>query len=418
MKILSVVGTRPNFMKVAPVCAAIEKHNRHYAGSPQTIEHILVHTGQHYDQLMSDSFFNDLNLPKPDINLGVGSGTHIEQLAEIMKKFAKVLLQVIPDVVIVVGDVNSTLACALAASKIFHDSKNVKPSIAHVEAGLRSFDQTMPEETNRVLTDHLSDYLFVTERSGILNLKKEGIPDEKVYFVGNTMIDTLLIFKDIANRSTILSNLGIASQVSKTTGTEETFKDCLITPYALLTLHRPSNVDNKPLFLNIIEALAEISIYLPVIFPAHPRTVNKINEFGINNYFNFLTGLQTCGNGAQISEKRINLIDPLSYIDFLCLMSNAKIVLTDSGGIQEETTCLGIPCVTVRNNTERPVTIEEGTNILAGTDKNKIIKCFHDQLRKIAATKSPDYWDGRAAERIIDVLAAKVYAQREKEGLC
>ena len=294
MKIVSVVGARPNFMKVAPIISAINEYNHkientiNSTNKTNAITHILVHTGQHYDENMSDAFFKDLELPKPDIYLGVGSASHAVQTAEIMKRFEKVLLEEKPDIVIVVGDVNSTLACALVASKIEYPTSNSqlvtynlkrrKPLIAHVEAGLRSFDRSMPEEINRILTDHISDFLFVTEPSGIENLKNEGISENKIYFVGNTMIDTLLAFHKKAQQSKILYKLGLINQRLRT-------KDQRLTPYALLTLHRPSNVDNKETFLNIIEALKEISKYIPIIFPAHPRTQTRIKQFRLEQYF-------------------------------------------------------------------------------------------------------------------------------------
>src|SRR6266478_563023 len=282
VKILTVVGARPNFMKAAPIIAAINAHNERlvagYAGRPEpqveTIRHILVHTGQHYDELMSGSFFNDLNLPKPDIHLGVGSGSHAAQTAEIMKKFEGVVLAEKPDVVVVVGDVNSTMGCALVTSKISFDSAGSRPMIAHVEAGLRSFDRGMPEEINRIVTDHVSDLLFVTEESGIQNLHKEGISLDCVHLVGNTMIDSLLTFKDKAEQSAICEKLGLG------TGPGKNSKP--IRPYALLTLHRPSNVDNRDGFLSILAGLEELAKDFPIIFPVHPRTRQRIKDFGLN----------------------------------------------------------------------------------------------------------------------------------------
>ena len=414
MKILTVVGARPNFMKAAPLIAAINAHNQKFVEDlacqpePQvgTIRHILVHTGQHYDELMSGSFFNDLNLPKPDIHLGVGSGSHAAQTAEIMKKFEGVLLAEKPDVVVVVGDVNSTLACALVTSKISFDSDGSRPVIAHVEAGLRSFDRWMPEEINRILTDHVSDQLFVTEESGLQNLRNEGVPLDKIHFVGNTMIDSLLHFKDKAEASTIFEKLALACQDRKH-GEAGSF-----TRYALLTLHRPSNVDNRDVFLNIIAGMEELATNCPVIFPVHPRTRQRIAEFG----FKFSLG-------GSVSENRRNaqsfgndregiiLTDPLGYLDFLCLMKHASLVVTDSGGIQEETTILGIPCVTVRENTERPVTVECGTNIIAGTKTDAIKEAIRHQLSRNRVNGVPKNWDGRAGARIIDIL---IRSQDEK----
>ncbi|MBI5644309.1 MAG: UDP-N-acetylglucosamine 2-epimerase (non-hydrolyzing) [Deltaproteobacteria bacterium] len=393
MKILSVVGARPNFMKIAPIITAVDEYNFKFGdkasnGNAARIVHKLLHTGQHYDQLMSALFFKDLKLPKPDIYLGVGSASHAVQTADIMNRFEPVLLSEEPDVVLVAGDVNSTISCAIVASKISYGAK--RPLIAHVESGLRSFDRTMPEEINRIVTDHVSDILFVTEESGVKNLKKEGIAGEKVYFVGNTMIDTLLKFKKQAGLSDILKSLGLAEKGKKA-------------PYALLTLHRPSNVDTRENLENIIEALQTLSNEMPIIFPAHPRTKARIEEFGFKRYFNFLPAR----GPSTACLKRINAIDAQGYIDFLCLLKNSRIVLTDSGGVQEETTCLGVPCVTLRENTERPVTVEKGTNIIAGTDKDKIIKAIDSQLGKRSGKKPPPKWDGRSAARIIQILAKK-----------
>lgn len=416
MKIISVVGARPNFMKVSPIISVINKYNKKTLEGSSTqregnipeapICHMLLHTGQHYDENMSDAFFGDLNLPKPDIYLGVGSASHAVQTAEIMNKFETVLLKEKPDIVIVVGDVNSTLACALVASKISYDLTSSRPLIAHVEAGLRSFDRSMPEEINRILTDHISDILFVTEENGIKNLKNEGISQDKIHFVGNTMIDTLLSFRVKAKKSKILQKLGLINSTNKLN--RKKTADSII-PYGLLTLHRPSNVDNKEAFWNIIQALNKISRQIPVIFPAHPRTQNRIKEFGFGDYFNF--------NGSDEVDihirKKISLnrkiicLDPLGYLDFLFLMMNAKIVLTDSGGIQEETTCLGIPCVTIRENTERPTTVIEGTNIIAGVKKDGIVNAIQHQLNREVKNKIPKYWDGKTAFRILDIIIKK-----------
>lgn len=393
MKIMSVVGARPNFMKVAPIINAIKKHNSEVEGtakgnSPgasQTIQHVLVHTGQHYDRRMSDFFFADLNLPQPDIFLGVGSGSHAVQTAEIMRAFESVLLQEQPDILIVVGDVNSTLACALVAAKISFDSLGTRPTIAHVEAGLRSFDRKMPEEINRILTDHLSDLLFVTEESALRNLAHEGVPEARVHFVGNTMIDSLMAYKEKAAGSPILDKLGLRNGI---TGGSS------IAPYALLTLHRPANVDNRDAFLNILNGLQELAATCPVIFPAHPRTQQRISEFDLGRYFS----RERDGSAA------IHIIDPLGYLDFLCLMKHANLVVTDSGGIQEETTCLGIACVTVRENTERPITLTSGTNILAGVQESGIRDAVKRQLGSARRTQVPEKWDGEAGVRIIEIL--------------
>lgn len=399
MKVMTVVGARPNFMKAAPIIAAIERHNNRLpsAGASEcakttyaAIQHVLVHTGQHYDQPMSDSFFADLNLPKPEFHLGVGSGSHATQTAEIMRKFEEVLLQERPDVLVVVGDVNSTLGCALVAAKISFGASGTRPLIAHVEAGLRSFDCTMPEEINRIVTDHLSDLLFVTEESGLRNLEREGVPGEKIHFVGNTMIDSLVAFKEKAEASTILERLRLRAQINGGSDGNSTIR------YGLLTLHRPSNVDNRDTFLNILAGLEELITDCPVIFPVHPRTRQRITEFGLERHLGV--------DATTSSDKRIILTDPLSYLDFLCLMKHASMVVTDSGGIQEETTCLGVPCVTVRENTERPVTVECGTNVIAGTSKEGIREAIRQQMARKGSGGVPRNWDGQAAPRIIDVL--------------
>jgi UDP-N-acetylglucosamine 2-epimerase (non-hydrolysing) len=397
MKILSIVGARPNFMKVAPIIKAIQEHNRllldspvqSAPDSPQPIEHVLVHTGQHYDKIMSDSFFADLNLPQPDVHLGVGSGSHAAQTAEIMRKFEEVLLREKPDVLIVVGDVNSTVACALVAAKISYDGSGKRPLIAHVEAGLRSFDRTMPEEINRILTDQLSDLLFVTEESAVINLAAEGIANGKVHFVGNTMIDSLLACQDKADRSIILDDLGL-----RVPGGGR------VSPYALLTLHRPANVDNRKAFQKILDGLQELAAEYPIVFPAHPRTLKRISEQGLDSYF---APARFAQNGNR-GHPDIRIIPPLGYLDFMCLMKNAALVVTDSGGIQEETTCLGIPCVTVRENTERPVTLTVGTNVLAGVSCSGILGAIRSQLESHRHGSIPENWDGSAAQRITKVL--------------
>jgi UDP-N-acetylglucosamine 2-epimerase (non-hydrolysing) len=407
MKIMSVVGARPNFMKVAPIIAAIREHNeRLSAGAANesrtdsgAVHHVLVHTGQHYDQLMSDSFFADLDLPQPDVHLGVGSGSHAGQTAEIMRKFEEVLVREKPDVLVVVGDVNSTLACALVAAKIAFDTSGTRPLIAHVEAGLRSFDRTMPEEINRILTDQLSDLLFVTEESGLHNLAREGVPGEKVCFVGNTMIDSLLAYKEKADASTILDDLGLRNAAAGNGS------GCSITPYALLTLHRPANVDNRDAFLDILEGIDALAREYVVVFPAHPRTQKRIRDFALDQYFVLdIRGKESEGARAVGRLDAIRMIDPLGYLDFLCLMKHARVVVTDSGGIQEETTCLGVPCVTVRENTERPVTLESGTNTLAGVRKEDIRQAVRRQLQKTFANQVPQKWDGKAALRILEFL--------------
>jgi UDP-N-acetylglucosamine 2-epimerase (non-hydrolysing) len=320
MKIINVVGARPNFMKVAPIMRAMKPYRK--------IKSLLVHTGQHHDLDMSDVFFRDLELSKPDIHLEVGSGTHAVQTARVLERFEKVLFKEKPDLVLVAGDVNSTLACSLAASKL-----NIK--VAHIEAGLRSFDRRMPEEINRILTDHLSDLLFTTCEDAGRNLAKEGIARDKAFLVGNVMVDTLLycMKKD-------LHAIGRMPE------------------YAVVTLHRPSNVDDRDTFERISRSLCEIAKSIPIIFPVHPRTRRQIKRFGLGKYY----------------EGNIKLLDPLGYLDFINLYPKAKMVLTDSGGLQEETTVLDIPCLTIRENTERPITIKDGTNTLVGTDEKKIIE--------------------------------------------
>jgi len=389
-KIISVVGARPNFMKVAAVCEAIKEHNRQ--GRSPSIDHVLVHTGQHYDANMSDLFFNDLELPKPNLFLGVGSGSHSTQTAKIMEGFEKVLLAERPHVVIVVGDVNSTVACALVTKKTYcpgDTGREFIPRLAHVEAGLRSFDRTMPEEVNRIVTDALSDYLFTTEESANQNLKQEGVSSNKVHFVGNVMIDTLLRYRVKAKESTILNDLQLNEEAR-------------IKSYAILTLHRPANVDDAATFSKIIESFLDISRHMPLIFPAHPRTLKQIQEADLGDYFvdHFMEGPEPWD-----SRVRIRLVPPLGYLDFLHLMSCAEVVLTDSGGIQEETTILGVPCITLRENTERPVTLTHGTNVLVGADSGKIMDEFDRVLRGVRAPASPpQFWDGNAAKRIIQIL--------------
>jgi UDP-N-acetylglucosamine 2-epimerase (non-hydrolysing) len=416
VKILTVVGARPNFMKAAPIIAAIRDHNERLAIPPGlkgagdshfTLQNVLVHTGQHYDEAMSDRFFADLIIPKPDVHLGVGSGSHAAQTAEIMKRFEEVLLRERPDLLVVVGDVNSTLACALVAAKISFDANGTRPLIAHVEAGLRSFDRGMPEEINRILTDHVADLLFVTEESGLRNLREEGIPDGKVHFVGNTMIDSLLAFKDKADGSDILDKLSLRNRNGGHGSTDDTAR------YALLTLHRPSNVDQRATFLNILEGLEELSNSCPVIFPAHPRTQKRIAEFGFERFFSAENGCRGKENSHPADANgRIHMVEPLGYLDFMCLMQHAAVVVTDSGGIQEETTCLGIPCVTVRENTERPITVQVGTNILAGTSKEGIRRAARQQLESKASRAVPEGWDGRSAQRILDVICKEIEKKR------
>ena len=396
-KILSVVGARPNFMKVAAICEAVKDYNSQ--GGSQQIDHVLVHTGQHYDANMSDFFFNDLELPKPNLFLGVGSGSHSAQTAKVMEGFERVLLAEKPNVVIVVGDVNSTVACALVTKKTVCSGgsceKDFIPKLAHVEAGLRSFDRSMPEEVNRIVTDSISDYLFTTEESANHNLKREGIPDKRIHFVGNVMIDTLLRHRSRAKESTILNDLQLCENGQ-------------VKPYTILTLHRPANVDDAQTFSRMIESFLDVSRQMPIIFPAHPRTLKQIQEADLGDYFvdHFMEGPEPWD-----SRVRIRLVPPLGYLDFLHLMSHAKVVLTDSGGVQEETTILGVPCITLRENTERPVTLKDGTNVLVGADPRKIIAEFSRVLQETPRPVStPRYWDGQAAKRIVQILSrAKSY---------
>ena len=353
MHVFHIVGARPNFMKVAPVMNAL-KARKH-------VVQTLVHTGQHYDANMSDVFFEQLGIPAPDVNLAVGSGTHARQTAEIMTRFEPVLLERQPDLVLVYGDVNSTVATALVCAKL-----GVR--VGHVEAGLRSFDRTMPEEINRLVTDQLADLLFTPSEDGDVNLQKEGIPAEKIFRVGNVMIDSLV-------------KLLPAAQRQKQNGPPER--------YALVTLHRPANVDDSIILKRILQSLLEVSHDLSVIFPAHPRTRKRIADFGLH-------------------ADQLQILDPLSYLEFLAMQSRATVVITDSGGIQEETTYLGVPCLTLRENTERPVTVSLGTNVLVGRDPDKL----RSELSRILAGQAkkgtiPPLWDGHAGERIAALLAGK-----------
>jgi len=350
-------------MKISPVSEVLSKNH---------IDHKILHTGQHYDEDMSKVFFHDLGMPEPDIYLGVGSGTHAEQTGKIMIAFEKTCFEEKPDLVIVVGDVNSTVACALVASKLCIP-------VAHIEAGLRSFDRTMPEEINRILTDQISDFLFTTCEDANMNLKNEGIPDSKIHFVGNVMIDTLLRFIEVSSKSDVLERLSLKQNDS-------------IKKYAVLTLHRPSNVDDTGTLKGIFRALERLSEEILVVFPAHPRTLKKIED-------------NRLGGSMLDNKKEILIMKPLGYLDFLCLMSKAAIVLTDSGGIQEETTVLGIPCLTLRHNTERPITVKEGTNTVVGNCPEKIIQAGLEVLEKGIQRKGvPKYWDGKAADRIVKTI--------------
>jgi UDP-N-acetylglucosamine 2-epimerase (non-hydrolysing) len=396
MKIITVVGARPNFMKAAPILTAINAHNLRAGREP--ISNVLVHTGQHYDARMSDAIFADLGLAQPDISLGVGSASHAVQTADVMRAFETVLLAEKPDVVIVVGDVNSTVACALVTAKIAFDATGTRPLVAHVEAGLRSFDRTMPEEINRIVTDNLSDLLFVSEESGLRNLRNEGIAEEKVHFVGNTMIDSLLACQTRADASTILDDLGL-----RTSGQAPT-------DYVLLTLHRPANVDDRDALLKILAGLQDVARERPVVFPVHPRTRIRLNQFGID-----LPAHNGAADGGAWTSG-IRLVDPLGYLDFVSLMKHARLVVTDSGGIQEETTCLGVACVTVRDNTERPITVTCGTNVIAGTEAAGIRSSIKAQLQRRASADVPAKWDGHAAARIVDILLDVHHARRLSAG--
>ncbi len=358
IKVVNVVGARPNFMKIAPIVAELDRRR-------DTFRQILVHTGQHYDEAMSETFFADLGIPRPDVNLEVGSGTHAEQTARIMLAFEAVVLEHRPDWVVVVGDVNSTIAATLVAAKL-------GARVAHVEAGLRSRDRQMPEEINRLATDAIADLLLTPSRDADANLLSEGHAPEKIVFVGNVMIDTLLAQRDRARGSRILETLGLEAG-----------------GYAVLTLHRPSNVDEQATLAGIFGALERVAGSLPIVFPIHPRTRQRMREFGI------------------AASERIRIVDPLGYLDFLRLYSEARLVLTDSGGIQEETTALGVPCITLRTNTERPITVSEGTNQIVGTDPERIVAAAVDVLegRRAVSRRIPEFWDGRAAVRVVDALA-------------
>lgn len=355
-EVVAVVGARPNYMKVAPVWRELGKH-----------EHIarrLVHTGQHYDRNMSKVFFDDLQLPKPDVYLGVGSGPHGEQTGKVMIEMEKILAAGRPDLLLVVGDVNSTMAGALVAVKM-------GIPVAHVEAGLRSFDRTMPEEINRMVTDIVADLLFTTEPGAKRNLLKEGVDESKIHFVGNVMIDSLRFYGPLAERSAILEDLRLAPR-----------------GYGLVTLHRPSNVDDPASLERILGALVELGSRCPLVFPAHPRT-RKIMTSG----------------GFDVPAERVRVLDPVGYLDFVKLMTHARIVLTDSGGIQEETTVLGVPCLTIRENTERPVTVEIGTNRLVGMEPERIVEEGRNVLDgPQRAGRIPELWDGKASERIVRVI--------------
>jgi len=367
MRVLHVVGARPNFVKTAPVMAEMSR-------SPELFEQVLVHTGQHYDHAMSQVFFDDLGLPEPHVFLGVGSGSHAQQTARTMLAFEPVVADRRPDWVFVVGDVNSTLACALVCAKL-----GVR--LAHVEAGLRSRDRSMPEETNRVLTDQLADLLFTPSRDGDENLLNEGISHSKIRFVGNVMIDTLVRLLPAARERTVVSDMGL-------------------TPggFVLVTLHRPANVDRQEGLAEVLAALVRIAGDVPVVFPVHPRTR--------------LAMTKALGDDVQPA---LRLLEPLGYLDFLSLTTAAGVVLTDSGGIQEETTYLGVPCLTVRPNTERPITVEIGTNRLVAPARDAIVNAVRSLLAEPrGAPRVPELWDGAAAPRIIEALLHAESAARDR----
>ena len=359
IRITNVVGARPNFMKIAPLMRSYKKYN-------DSITPVLVHTGQHYDEHMSKIFFEQLDIPRSDVNLGVGSGSHATQTAKIMMHFEKLMINEKPDIVVVVGDVNSTMACSITAAKL-----NIKT--AHVEAGLRSFDMRMPEEINRKVTDSICDYLFTTEKSATENLRNEGIKENNIFFVGNVMIDNLSYclgkIKDMA-----LPIAGITEN-----------------NYATITIHRPSNVDDYIVLKKILYALEKIQKDIPVIFPMHPRTKKNVEKFGFSENFSRMPNLI--------------ITEPISYLEFLRLNKTAKLVLTDSGGLQDETTFLGIPCLTIRDNTERPVTVEIGTNVLTGSNPDRILAEFDTIMKGNFKTgRIPYLWDGSTAQRVVEQL--------------
>jgi UDP-N-acetylglucosamine 2-epimerase (non-hydrolysing) len=358
-KVILVCGARPNFMKISPIIKAMIRSGK--------LKPYLVHTGQHYDEKMSKSFFDLLHIPKPDVDLGVGSGSHGEQTAKVMVEFEKVCQREMPDLVVVVGDVNSTMACTIAAKKLWIP-------VAHVEAGLRSWDMKMPEEINRVVTDSICDLFFTTDPDANGNLRRAGVPEERIHFAGNVMIDTLLDNVGHSRDNPILETVGVKPK-----------------QYCFLTMHRPSNVDQKEVLGGLLGAFEHIQKKIPIVFPAHPRAVKMIREFGFGPRFEAMSGLKVC--------------EPLDYHQMLKLNKNSLFALTDSGGLQEETTVLGIPCITMRHNTERPVTVNEGTSEVVGNDPAKII----DAAERILAGKwkkggSPHGWDGKAGERIVAVL--------------
>ncbi len=390
-RIIVVAGARPNFVKIAPLMEQFAAARSRSAKGGVPLETLLVHTGQHYDAAMSHLFFEQMGIPRPDVNLEVGSGTHAQQTGEVLARFEPVASRWKPDAVVVVGDVNSTLACALAAAKLHIP-------VAHVEAGLRSFDRTMPEEINRVCTDALCQWLFVTEPGGVENLRREGTAPEKIHLAGNVMIDSLRRFLPLAQRTAL--------------------PFALVQPYALVTLHRPSNVDDAAALRRILDVLAEIGRDIPVILPVHPRTLERIERFGLPvgqasgpvHSNSAEARPPTAGAPSQDAQagappRGLFLCPPVGYLEFLRLESGAALVLTDSGGIQEETTALGVPCLTLRENTERPITVSEGTNTLVGSDPARILGAAREILAgRGKRGRVPALWDGHAAERIVATL--------------
>jgi len=368
-KIISVVGARPNFIKIAPLHKALVKYNNE-------IQHIICHTGQHFDEKMSDVFFNELEMPRPKYNLGISGGTHAHQTANIMLEFEKILIDENPDLVVVPGDVNSTLACSLVASKI-----GIK--LAHIESGLRSFNREMPEEINRIVTDVIADYLFVSEPSGLENLKKEGISKDKVFYVGNIMIDSLVGFNDKINSENTHSKLGVDKK-----------------QYVLVTFHRPSNVDNHDKLAELLKLLTRLSKKQKIVFPVHPRTKHNIEKFDLE----------------KLLAPGIVQTEPLGYLSFLSLINNAKLVLTDSGGIQEECTFMHVPCITAREDTERPVTTELGTNYLGGANFQEMDILIDEVIRNPKKGAIPKYWDGKTAERIAEIIVKSCNEDNNDKG--
>jgi len=375
MRVFNVVGARPNFVKIAPLIREMRRH--------ASIVPVLVHTGQHYDGRMSEQFFTDLEIPRADFNLGVGSGSHAVQTAEVMTRLEPILDSVRPDLVLVVGDVNSALGAALTAAKL-------GIPVAHVEAGLRSFDRAMPEEINRLVTDVVADFLFVTEESGRQNLLREGVAPEKIHSVGNVMIDALQTFRACWEAASIFERLGLDTEDS----------------YAVVTLHRPSNVDDALSLMNLLDALQELARHLPIVFPLHPRLKHRLLRQGYM--------VRTMPDaGELVHRKGIAYLDPLGYLDFIALMSRARFVLTDSDGIQEETTVLGVPCLTLRNTTERPVTVTHGTNRVIGTDPSRIVEEAISTLEHPPQHHgAPPLWDGRASERFVNILIDRRAGER------